>query len=63
MRRLTLTGGCLVLVASLVWSLQGTAEAQGGKLVVIVLENQTYNNIVANSQAPYLNQLISQGEL
>jgi IPT/TIG domain len=63
MRKLGFIGGCLLLAASLVWSLQGAAEAQGGKLVVIVLENETYDNIVGNSQAPYLNQLISQGDL
>jgi acid phosphatase len=37
--------------------------AQTGKLVVIVMENETYTNIVGNSQAPYLNQLMANGEL
>ena len=38
-------------------------SGQTRKLVVIVEENETYANIVGNTQAPYLNQLISQGEL
>jgi hypothetical protein len=40
-----------------------TATAQSGKLVVIVEENEPYGNIVGNSQAPYLNQLIAKWEL
>jgi hypothetical protein len=39
------------------------ATAQSGKLVVIVEENEPYGNIVGNSQAPYLNQLIANWEL
>jgi IPT/TIG domain-containing protein/phosphoesterase family protein len=63
MRKLGFIGGCLVLAASLLGLLQGVAAAQAGKLVVIVMENETYGNIVGNSQAPYLNQLIANGEL
>ncbi|HXC76943.1 MAG TPA: N,N-dimethylformamidase beta subunit family domain-containing protein, partial [Candidatus Acidoferrum sp.] len=33
------------------------------KLVVIPFENQSYDDIIASSQAPYLNTLISQGTL
>ncbi len=63
MRKLGLIGGCLLLGASLAWPVQGAVAAQSGKLVVIVMENNTYDNIVGNSQAPYLNQLIGQGDL
>ncbi len=54
---------CLLLCISLALPLQGAAAAQPGKLVVIVMENNTYDDIVGNSQAPYLNQLMAQGEL
>jgi hypothetical protein len=40
-----------------------TATASSRKLVVIVEENEPYGNIVGNSQAPYLNQLIANWEL
>jgi phosphatidylinositol-3-phosphatase len=63
MRKLALIVGCLLLAAGMAGAIQATAQAQGGKLVVIVEENESYGNIVGNSQAPYLNQLISQGEL
>lgn len=63
MHRLGLIGGCLLLVGILVWPLQ-TARAQSAKLVMIVMENESFSDIVGNtSQAPYLNQLIAQGEL
>src|SRR5436190_9222783 len=63
MRKLGLIGGFLLVAASLVWPLQA-AEAQSAKLVVIVMENKSPSDIVGNtSQAPYLNQLISQGLL
>ena len=55
---------CLLLGISLALPLQGAAAtAQSGKLVVIVMENETYDSIAGNSEAPYLNQLIAQGEL
>jgi hypothetical protein len=54
---------CLLLAISLTLPLQAATAAPAGKLVVIVMENETYGNIVGNSQAPYLNQLIGQGEL
>ncbi len=68
MRRLTLVGCCVALVGSLLWTLHGVASAQGttptpGKLAVIVMENEPFDDIVGSPQAPYLNQLISQGEL
>lgn len=44
-------------------TLPSASSAQGGKVVVIVEENEPYENIVGNSQAPYLNQLIAQGKL
>jgi hypothetical protein len=64
MRRLGLIVSCLLLGTGLAGTVQATAQAQSGKLVVIVEENESYGNIVGNTaQAPYLNQLISQGEL
>jgi hypothetical protein len=63
MRKLALAAGSVLAGISLVGPLQGAADAQTGKLVVIVLENEPYASIVGNSQAPYLNQLIAQGEL
>jgi len=63
MRKMGLIVGCLLLAAGLTGMIQGIGKAQAGKLVVIVEENETYANIAGNSQAPYLNQLISQGEL
>ena len=63
MRKLALIVGSLLLTAGLAVMVQGTGKAAAGKLVVIVEENETYANIVGNGQAPYLNQLIGQGEL
>jgi IPT/TIG domain len=63
MRKLGFIGGCLLIGAGLVSVLPGVAAAQSGKLVVIVEENEAYDSIVGNSQAPYLNQLIAQGKL
>jgi phosphatidylinositol-3-phosphatase len=40
-----------------------SATPQNNKLVVIVEENKPYSNMVGNSEAPYLNQLIANGEL
>lgn len=62
MHRLGLIGGCLLLAGILVLPPQ-TAGAQSGKLAVIVMENQSFSDIVGNSQAPYLNQLIAGGML
>jgi hypothetical protein len=62
-RKLGLIVGCLLVVATLAGTVHGIAQAQAGKLVVIVDENEPYPNIVGNSQAPYLNQLIANGEL
>jgi large repetitive protein len=57
-------GSGLVLGASLaVFGPAISPGAQSGKLVVIVEENEPYGSIVGNSQAPYLNQLIANGEL
>jgi len=63
MRKLGFIGGCLLIGASLVWVQPGVVAAQTGKLVVIVEENEAYDSIVGNSQAPYLSQLIAQGKL
>ena len=62
-KQLVLIGGCLLLAAGLAWAIPALSAAQSGKVVVIMEENETYDSIVGNSQAPYLNQLISQGEL
>jgi len=62
MRKQGLILGCLVLGASLVGPVQAAA-AQSGKVVVIVMENEIYDDIIGSSQAPYLNQLIPQGDL
>ena len=65
MRKLLGTiGCCLLLGAGLAGPWAGLAQAaQAGKLVVIVMENERFSDIVGNSQAPYLNQLIGKGEL
>ena len=63
MRKLGVIVGGVLAAATLIGPLQGIAQAQTSKLVVIVEENETYGNIVGNSQAPYLNQLIAQGKL
>jgi hypothetical protein len=63
MRKMTLVASCLLAALGLAGPLQGTASAQTGKIVVIVEENARYGDIVGNSQAPYLNQLMSKGEL
>ena len=63
---IAVVGTGLVLCTSLAAAAQAisaTATAQSGKLVVIVEENEQYGNIVGNSQAPYLNQLIANWEL
>ncbi len=64
MRKLVLLSGFVLLAAGLAAAIPAISAAQSGKLVVIVEENESYGNIVGNTaQAPYLNQLISQGEL
>jgi len=62
-RKLSVIAGGVLAGAALMGPLQGIAQAQTSKLVVIVEENETYDNIVGNGQAPYLNQLIAQGKL
>src|ERR1700692_595107 len=54
---------CALLGVSLGWASHLAGAAPSGKLVVIVMENEAYTNIVGNSQAPYLNQLTAQGKL
>jgi hypothetical protein len=39
------------------------AQAVAPKVVVIVLENEQYTNIVGSASAPYLNSLITQVKL
>lgn len=48
-----------------VTAIAGPAEAQllSPKVAVIVMENTTYSKIVGSTHAPYLNSLISSGEL
>ena len=62
-KQLALIGGCVLMAAGLAGAIPAISAAQSGKLVVIMEENETYDSIVGNSQAPYLNKLISQGEL
>jgi phosphatidylinositol-3-phosphatase len=62
-KQLALIGGCVLMAAGLAGAIPAVSAAQSGKLVVIMEENETYDSIVGNSQAPYLNKLISQGEL
>jgi phosphatidylinositol-3-phosphatase len=63
MRTLRFALGCLLLGVGLAGPLQGTAQAQTHKLVVIVMENKSYAAIAGSAQAPYLNALIATGEL
>jgi len=57
-----LIGSGLLLATSLaVLPPPTSAIAASTKLVVIPLENESYDDIIGSSQAPYLNQLISQG--
>jgi len=37
------------------------ASASGGRIVVIVLENKAYDQVVGSSRAPYMNGLFAQG--
>ena len=63
-KQLVLIGCCVLMAVGLAWINQGAGKAQSEKLVVIVEENESYGDIAGNTaQAPYLNQLISQGEL
>jgi hypothetical protein len=53
----------VVLTAlSAVW-MPPAAHAVSGKVVVIVMENQPYTNIMGSAEAPYINSLIAQGKL
>jgi hypothetical protein len=54
---------CLALVIGVIMVPSEASGASSGKVVVIVMENETYGDVFANSQAPYLNQLASQGQL
>src|SRR5438128_1639674 len=60
--------GCLMAIAAAVGALGVTAppaaHADGiHKVVLIVLENKTYKQIVGSGQASYLNGLFAEGEL
>jgi hypothetical protein len=50
-------------IASTALAIRPSVAAPTGKVVVIVEENESFTNIVGNSQAPYLNQLIGQSLL
>ena len=52
-----------MLTAATIISLPPTAQAASGKLILIVLENQRYSDIVGSPNAPYIASLISQGKL
>jgi len=61
---IALIGSSLVLATSLAMIPPPiSAGAQSTRLVVIPFENESYDNIIGSGQAPYLNQLISQGTL
>jgi hypothetical protein len=62
-RQLVLLTGCALLAGVLAGVIPAISAAQSGKVVVIMEENEPYDSIVGNNQAPYLNQLISQGKL
>jgi hypothetical protein len=66
-RSVAIIGVCLIAIATAVVGVGPVrvqaATAQSGKVVVIVEENEPYDSIAGNSQAPYLNQLIANGEL
>jgi hypothetical protein len=62
-RKLVIVASCLLLGAGMAGAVQGIVQAQTNKIVVIVEENEPYPSIVGSSQAPYLNQLIANGEL
>ena len=66
-RSVAIFGVCLIATATAVVGkgpvpVQATTT-QSGKVVVIVEENEPYDSIVGNTQAPYLNQLIANWEL
>jgi hypothetical protein len=63
MRRFGLLSICLALGVGLLWPASEAWATASGKVVVIVMENEAYGEVVGNSQAPYLNQLASQGQL
>jgi phosphatidylinositol-3-phosphatase len=63
MRRLGSLGVCLALGIGLVWPVSEASAAANGKVVVIVMENAAYGDVVGSTQAPYLNQLASGGQL
>ena len=63
MRRRTAYGGLLLLASLLLTTpVVDPADAAGTpKVAVIVLENKTYDQLVGNASAPYMNGLITQG--
>lgn len=61
----TLRKAAFVLITATIVaaSVPPAAQAVSGKIVVIVMENQLYTDIVGSAQAPYINSLAAQGEL
>lgn len=48
----------LLLIASLTGFNGGYGQVTPNHTVILILENRSYNNIVGNAQAPYLNSLV-----
>jgi hypothetical protein len=64
MRNLVRVSSATILVALVASLLTPPASAAGTKVVVIVMENKTYQKIVGNTaDAPYINSLVTAGEL
>jgi Concanavalin A-like lectin/glucanases superfamily/Phosphoesterase family len=63
MRKYGILSVCLSLAIGLLWPASEASATASGKVVVIMMENAAYEDLVGNSQAPYLNQLAAQGQL
>lgn len=63
MRRFGLLSLTLALGVGLLLPASAAWATASGKVVVIVMENEAYGDVVGNSQAPYLNQLATHAQL
>jgi hypothetical protein len=63
MRKYGILSVCLSLAIGLLWPAFEASATASGKVVVIVMENEAYEDVVGNHEAPYLNQLAGQGLL
>jgi len=61
-RRAVLGAAVGITGASLTWS-AAPAEADPSPVVVIVMENESYDKIVGNPQAPFINSMMESGDL